>query len=152
MMVDLGCPGARRAMTLWTLPLCVLTTLAMPSLAIADENRPDDRPDASNAVSIEPKVEAQIEGQKVLSIVHAVVAPGRTEPRHTHPGLEIIYVLTGSGRIDIDGRMSELGAGAIVHVPAGAAKAMTNTSRTHTLEVLAVLVLEPGTPPVAIID
>jgi quercetin dioxygenase-like cupin family protein len=87
----------------------------------------------------------------VLSIVHAVVAPSRTEPRHTHPGLEIIYVLEGSGRIDINGKTSDLEKGTIVQVPPGATKAMTNGSRTEPLKVLAVLVLEPEAPPVSMI-
>ncbi|MBM1173470.1 cupin domain-containing protein [Microvirga arabica] len=107
---------------------------------------------ASDAVRVEPQLQALIEGSKSLSIVHAVVAPGRTEPRHRHPGLEIIYVLAGSGQIDIDGKASDLGRGTIVQVPAGATKAMTNRSRTDALEVLAILVLEPGAPPVSMID
>ncbi|MBO1907514.1 cupin domain-containing protein [Microvirga sp. 3-52] len=84
--------------------------------------------------------------------MRVVIAPAVTEHRHRHPGPEIVYVLSGSGNIDIDGTTSKLSKGAIVEVPAGSTKAMTNDSRTEPLEVLAVLALEPGAPPVSMID
>jgi quercetin dioxygenase-like cupin family protein len=129
--------------------LSILVTLSTSSLGSSHESQPADPAGASDAVRVEPKLQSLIDGKKVLSIIHAVVAPGRTEPSHRHPGLEIIYVLAGAGRIDIDGQTSDLSEGTIVQVPAGASKAMTNVSRTDVLKVLAVLVLEPGAPPVS---
>jgi quercetin dioxygenase-like cupin family protein len=138
-----------------SLPVLLLFVLATSSASASEgphRSRIAQRAHESDAVRVESKIQSLIEGRKVLSIVHAVVAPGRTEPRHTHPGLEIIYVLEGSGRIDINGKTSDLEKGTIVQVPAGATKAMTNGSHADPLKVLAVLVLEPEAPPVSMLD
>jgi quercetin dioxygenase-like cupin family protein len=129
--------------------LFVLVTLSTSSSGSSHESQPAQSAGTSDAVRVDPKLQSLIDGRKILSIVHAVVAPGRTEPRHRHPGLEVIYVLAGVGRIDIDGQTSDLREGMIIQVPAGASKAMTNVSHTDVLKVLAVLVLEPGVPPVS---
>jgi quercetin dioxygenase-like cupin family protein len=151
-MVNSHFPSAWRMLSLPALLLFVLGTSSASSSEGPHESRTAQPEHESDAVRIEPKLQSLIEGRKVLSIVHAVVAPSRTETRHTHPGLEVIYVLEGSGRIDINGKTSDLKKGTIVQVPAGATKAMTNGSRTEPLKVLAVLVLEPEAPPVSMID
>lgn len=151
-MVNSHVSSARRMLSLPALLLSVLATSSATSLEGSHESRTARAPHQNDAVRVEPKLQSLIEGRKILSIVHAVVAPGRTETRHTHPGLEIIYVLEGSGRIDINGKTSDLEKGTIVQVPAGATKAMTNGSRAEPLKVLAVLVLEPDAPPVSMID
>lgn len=151
-MVNSHFPSARHMVSLSALLLSILATSPASSLEGSHGSRTAQPAHESDAVRVEPKLQSLIEGRKVLSIVRAIVAPGRTETRHTHPGLEIIYILEGSGRIEINGRTSDLEKGTIVQVPAGATKAMTNGSRAEPLKVLAVLVLEPDAPPVSMLD
>ena len=63
-----------------------------------------DQPRLGNgeAVKVEPRFQSLIEGKKVLPIVQAVIAPGVTEHRHRHPGLEIVYVLNGLGPLTLE--------------------------------------------------
>lgn len=125
---------------------------AMTQAQAGSEKADQPRLGNGEAVKVEPRFQSLIEGKKVLSIVRVTIAPGVTEHRHRHPGLEIVYVLNGFGSIDIDGKASKLSQGKIMEVPAGAVKALTNASRTEPLEVLAVLALEPGAPQVSMID
>ena len=46
--------------------------------------------------------------------------PGYVAPRHTHPDEEIIYVIEGSLKYQIDGKISKVKAGDVSFVPAGA--------------------------------
>ena len=75
-----------------------------------------------------PKIEVlgQIDGPvagyaTVLTRVH--VAPGEQVPRHTHPGVELTYVLEGEGIVRVDGfpdklvKAGELLSGASEHTP-----------------------------------
>jgi quercetin dioxygenase-like cupin family protein len=49
------------------------------------------------------------------------VAPGdRVRPAHSHPeGEEVIYIMTGSGRVLVDGEVSPVRAGSVVLFPQG---------------------------------
>ena len=57
------------------------------------------------------------------------VAPGQTvKPAHSHPnGEEAIYVITGSGRVMIDGRVTPVGAGSAVLFPQGKVHMLQNS-------------------------
>jgi quercetin dioxygenase-like cupin family protein len=150
-MITVRWIDAVRRLGLATVAMVVAGAAMTPAQA-GPEKADQPRLGNGEAVKVEPRFQSLIEGKKVLSIVRVVIAPGVTEHRHRHPGLEIVYVLNGSGSIDIDGKSSSLSKGTVIPVPAGATKALTNASRAKPLEVLAVLALEPGAPPVSMID
>jgi len=57
------------------------------------------------------------------------IAPGdRVRPAHSHPeGEEVIYILTGSGRVLVDGEVSPVRAGSAVLFPQGKPHMLDNT-------------------------
>ena len=72
-------------------------------------------------------------------------APGASFPRHTHPGEEIIYVLTGTLEYEVAGKPVTLKGGDVLFVPAGTVHAARNVGTTPAAE-LATYVLEKGKP------
>jgi mannose-6-phosphate isomerase-like protein (cupin superfamily) len=61
------------------------------------------------------------------------VAPGETvRPAHSHPnGEEVIYIITGSGRVLVDGEVAPVTAGSIVLFPQGAVHMLQNTGKAE---------------------
>lgn len=57
------------------------------------------------------------------------VAPGeKVRPAHSHPnGEEVIYILSGSGRVMVDGEVALVGAGTAVLIPQGKVHMLHNT-------------------------
>ena len=57
------------------------------------------------------------------------VAPGdKVRPAHSHPnGEEVIYIIQGSGRVMVEGEVSEVRAGSTVLFPRGAVHMLHNT-------------------------
>ena len=57
------------------------------------------------------------------------VSPGdRVRPAHSHPeGEEVIYIMTGSGRVLVDGEVSSVRAGSVVLFPQGKPHMLHNT-------------------------
>jgi len=77
-------------------------------------------------------------------------APGASFPRHTHPGEEIIYVLTGTLEYEVAGKPVTLKGGDVLFVPAGTVHAARNVGTTPAAE-LATYVLEKGKPLTTIV-
>ncbi|MEX2650343.1 MAG: cupin domain-containing protein [Alphaproteobacteria bacterium] len=76
----------------------------------------------------------------------AEVAPGATSGRHTHPGIEIGYVLEGESVLRIDGQPDQaLAAGDSYRIEAGAVHEASNLGETPA-KVIAVYVVEKGKP------
>lgn len=79
-------------------------------------------------------------------IAHVTIAPGASVGRHTHPGEEISYFISGEGEVLIEGqppRKVKAGDGLIV--PAGAKHDARNTGK-KPLELVAVYLIEKGKP------
>jgi quercetin dioxygenase-like cupin family protein len=57
------------------------------------------------------------------------VAPGdKVRPAHSHPeGEEVIYIMTGNGRVLVDGDVSPVRAGSVVLFPQGKPHMLHNT-------------------------
>jgi quercetin dioxygenase-like cupin family protein len=57
------------------------------------------------------------------------IDPGeRVRPAHSHPnGEEVIYIVTGSGRVLVDGQVAEIQAGSTVLFPRGQVHMVHNT-------------------------
>ena len=63
------------------------------------------------------------------SLAEARLPAAGATTRHYHPKTEeIYYILAGRGRMDIDGRMREVGPGDAIAIPPGATHQITNTS------------------------
>ena len=77
-------------------------------------------------------------------------APGAASPRHSHPGEEIVYVLSGSLEYRLDGQSPvTLKAGGVLFVPYGAVHAARNVGGGSASE-LATYVVEKGKPLVVL--
>lgn len=65
---------------------------------------------------------------KYASMCVIRVAPGETvRPAHSHPnGEEVIYIITGSGRVMVSGEVSPVKAGSVVLFPQGAVHMLQN--------------------------
>lgn len=85
-----------------------------------------------------------IPGREVLQ-ARVDFAPGASFPRHSHPGEEIIYVLSGTLEYEVDGKPVTLRAGEVLFVPNGVVHAARNVGTTPAAE-LATYVLEKGKP------
>jgi mannose-6-phosphate isomerase-like protein (cupin superfamily) len=59
------------------------------------------------------------------------VAPGdKVRPAHSHPhSEEVIYILSGSGRVLVDGEVAPVRAGSVVLFPQGKPHMLQNTGR-----------------------
>ena len=79
-------------------------------------------------------------------ITHVTLSPGASSGRHTHPGEEITYVLSGQAEILIDGREPlKVKSGDGFIVPNGA-KHEARSTGTQPLELAAVYLIEKGQP------
>ena len=102
---------------------------------------------AAGDLTVVPEASLPLRGGQELSVLRVELAPGVAEPRHTHPGVEILRGLAGNGHVELDrGERVPLGPGAVVPVAEGRVKALVNDGDA-VLRVLAVLVLEAGAPP-----
>ncbi|MFK4498415.1 quercetin dioxygenase-like cupin family protein [Bradyrhizobium japonicum] len=78
--------------------------------------------------------------------VRVDLAPGVAFGRHTHPGEEIIYVLTGAIEYDVEGEPPvTLRAGDVLFIPAGAVHAAKNVG-TDTASELATYIVAKDKP------
>ena len=82
--------------------------------------------------------------------VRVDLAPGVAFGRHTHPGEEIIYVLTGAIEYDVEGKPPvTLKAGDVLFIPAGTVHSARNVGTDNAAE-LATYILEKGKPPLTL--
>ena len=78
--------------------------------------------------------------------VRVDLAPGVAFGRHTHPGEEIIYVLTGAIEYDVEGKPPvTLKAGDVLFIPAETPHAVKNVGTTKATE-LGTYIVEKGKP------
>ena len=76
--------------------------------------------------------------------VHVELAPGVVFPKHSHPGDEIIYVLTGSLEYEVEGKPPvTLKAGDVLFILAGAVHSAKNVGSDRGAE-LTTYIVEKG--------
>ncbi len=74
------------------------------------------------------------------------IDPGKTFPRHSHPGEEIVYVLQGTLEYELDGKPPvTLKAGDVLFIPPETVHAVKNTG-TVTGSELSTYIVEKGKP------
>ncbi|OON62757.1 hypothetical protein B0920_04800 [Massilia sp. KIM] len=71
--------------------------------------------------------------------------PGVKFPKHSHPGVELAYVLSGEFEYELDGKVVRLKAGESLYIPAGAVHSAKNVG-TEVASELATYIVEKGKP------
>jgi len=75
------------------------------------------------------------------------LAPNAAAGNHYHPGNEVLYVLEGSGVLEIEGKPPiTLQVGTTSYIPAGEAHNVRSTSASGPLKLLVFWVAEKGQP------
>jgi quercetin dioxygenase-like cupin family protein len=74
------------------------------------------------------------------------IDPGRTAPKHKHPGEEIIYIIEGTIEYQLEGQPpATLKAGDVLFVPAGVVHSAKNVGQTPAAE-LGTYIVPKGQP------
>ena len=82
----------------------------------------------------------------VTESVFVTIAPGGSVGRHTHPGVEMGYVIAGAGTLSIDGQPVRLiRAGDSFAIPEGVVHALRNTG-DQPEQVVSTYVVEKNKP------
>jgi quercetin dioxygenase-like cupin family protein len=78
-------------------------------------------------------VNSELLGAKYMSVCVISVAPGETvRPAHSHPnGEETIYIITGRGRVMVEGEVSPVSEGSVVLFPQGKVHMLQNNGQTE---------------------
>jgi quercetin dioxygenase-like cupin family protein len=87
-----------------------------------------------------------LEGKEFL-IDQVELAPGAAGGKHYHPGNAFVYILEGSGVLEINGKPAVTQkAGSVFHEPPKQVQDFRNASKTGPLKVLVMFVSEKGQP------
>lgn len=128
---------------------CVLVMVIMSKVSAHDSKGMAEVEEAlaSGLLGLAHEVEANVNTTQKISVLRVSLAAGYKEPTHTHPGEEVIYVVSGEGKVWQDGVAQVLSAGDIVHVKEGVEKSLENTMSEGKLELIAYLVVpQQGAP------
>ena len=106
-----------------------------------------------NAQTIGPQVAtllntdvAGVEG-KEWNVITIELTPGAVDTRHFHPGVKLVYVLEGTGVLEVDGKPPvALNLGAVAALHPKHSHVLKNTSQTQALKVIVIRLLEKGQP------
>src|SRR4051812_8702564 len=100
-------------------------TMIMAAAALVAGGAAPPRPAGTTRTDLQ-RHDLSIKDREVLQ-ARVDFAPGASFPRHSHPGEEIIYVLSGTLEYSVDGKPpATLKAGDVLFVPAGAVHAARN--------------------------
>ena len=92
-----------------------------------------------------------IPGREVVQ-ARVDIDPGKSAPKHRHPGEEIVYVLEGQLEYRLDGKPPvTLKVGDVLFIPAGVAHTAKNVGTGNGAE-LATYIVEKGKPLVELVD
>lgn len=75
------------------------------------------------------------------SLAHATVSPGQTTTPHRLRTSEVYYIITGQGRMTIDGDDTNVGPSDTVYIPPRAVQSITNTGRE---DLVFVCIVDPA--------
>ena len=104
-----------------------------------DESDPDDyRPNSRWALLVDPGVGKHVDD---ITVIVEEIAPGDRIPLHTHPVNEVIVVLEGVPEVTLGDDTREVGAGAVVFIPAGTPH-RTRNGTTSPVRILAMFPTE----------
>jgi quercetin dioxygenase-like cupin family protein len=95
-------------------------------------------------------VRRDYDGKNQAIQVRVDFAPGASFPKHSHPGVEMAYVLSGEIEYEMDGKIIRLKAGESLYIPAGAVHSAKNIGSGVTSE-LATYIVDKA-KPIVILD
>jgi quercetin dioxygenase-like cupin family protein len=124
---------------------CFTVASAIGLLVVGSSSRlgAQARPPGTTRTDLQ-RHDLSISGREMLQ-ARVDFAPGATFPRHTHPGEEIIYVLSGTLEYEVAGKAVTLKAGDVLFVPTGVVHAARNVGDVPAAE-LATYLIEKGKP------
>jgi quercetin dioxygenase-like cupin family protein len=105
------------------------------ALDALDVDEDDYRPESALRLIVDP------DGRVNMTVIHERIAAGDRIPRHRHDVDEIIVVQGGRGRVHLDGIDTDVAAGSVIFVPAGAVHGTRNIGE----EVVEIRALFPTT-------
>lgn len=95
------------------------------------------------------KKDLDVEGREVIQ-VRVDFEPGVASPNHSHPGVEVAYVIDGTFEYQLEGQAPvTLKAGDSLYIPAGTAHIAKNVGAAKASE-LATYIVKKGEPLVVI--
>jgi quercetin dioxygenase-like cupin family protein len=134
--------------TLFSVAIFVFTMFA--SAAYAQYGMPSPTPVAPAAPSAITRTilhTADFPAQFQTIQAYVVIAPGGIAASHTHPGVEVGYVLDGEGDFYVKGEPKRhLHAGDSFLNPAGVPHGAINTSSTQPLKIVSTYVVDKSKP------
>ena len=88
----------------------------------------------------------EINSYNEATVLLAYIPSGSSTGRHTHPGDEIIYIISGRGEGHVGDEVAKLEADSVILAPRGTEHECRNTSETETLKLFCVFIppLEPS--------
>lgn len=82
-------------------------------------------------------------------IIRVEFAPGAAAGKHYHPGHELVYVMEGSGTLEVEGKPPrQVKAGDTAYLPPKQVHDAKNGSKSAPLRVLVFSIHPKGEPPV----
>src|SRR3954447_1748294 len=121
----------------------VASAVVLVVLTSGSQLQAQSRPTGTTRTDLQ-RHDLSVPGREMLQ-ARVDFAPGATFPRHTHPGEEIIYVLSGTLEYEVAGKAVTLKAGDVLFVPTGVVHAARNVGDVPAAE-LATYVVEKGKP------
>lgn len=94
-------------------------------------------------------VRSDFDGKREAIQVRVDFAPGASFPAHSHPGVEIAYVLSGTIEYEMNGKTFRLKAGESLFIPAGTVHSAKNVG-SGIISELATYIVEKGKPIVVL--
>ncbi|WP_416739132.1 cupin domain-containing protein [Pseudomonas sp. NFX71] len=133
----------------FTLATAALTAFAGLSLAQDTQTAADAGQAKSWQAGIKRtdllKHDLDVKGREVIQVI-VDFDPGVVSPRHSHPGVEVAHVLSGTFEYELEGQPNVvLHAGESLYIPAGTVHQATNIGKDKASE-LATYIVKKDTP------
>jgi quercetin dioxygenase-like cupin family protein len=123
---------------------------ATPALGLAAGHDLSAQTNGSQVITILKTDGAGME-DKEWKVRTVELAPGAADARHFYTGVELVYVLKGAGRLEVDGKpFLTLHPGAVAALNPKEMHVLKNTSQTQKLKVVIVLLREKRQPGLAL--
>ncbi|MBV8425554.1 MAG: cupin domain-containing protein [Candidatus Eremiobacteraeota bacterium] len=128
--------------------LSALAIVLFASAAYAQYTSPTPPPPVPNAITRQVLQTANFPGDTYQTVqAIATIAPGASTPNHTHPGVEVGYVLDGNLDLYVAGQpVKHLKAGDSFVNPDGVAHWGKNTNADRPAKILSIYVVDKSKP------
>jgi quercetin dioxygenase-like cupin family protein len=103
----------------------------------------------ANGIGRTEAVRHDFDGKREAIQVKVDFGPHAAFPKHSHPGVEIAYVLQGTMEYELDGKAVVLKEGDALYIPAGAVHSARNLGESNAAE-LATYVVDKNKPIVVL--